>query len=57
MQKGRLWMQSDQENSIYSMRRYQKLPFFMKKRPKMAVLWSKMSFLASDKQLKTPPLF
>ena len=56
----RSWFQADTDhkNTIYSIRMHQIVPFFMKKRPKMVIFWPKNEFfLASDKHLKTPPLF
>ena len=34
----------DHENTICSMFMHQNLPFFMIKRPKMAMFWSKIEF-------------
>ena len=43
------------ENLIYSIRTYPKLPFFMKKRPKMAVWWSKIEFFGLGQAVEDPP--
>ena len=42
MRKSRLWGHTDHANTIYSIRMHQNLPFFMKKRPTMAIFWSKV---------------
>ena len=42
MRKSRLWGHTDHANTIYSIRMHQNLPFFMKKRPQMAIFWSKV---------------
>ena len=55
MRKSRLWGHTDHANTIYSIRMHQNLPFFMKKRPTMAVFLSNIDFLALYKQLKDPP--
>ena len=54
MQKNRLGRHTDQQNSIYSMRMYQNLPFFMKKRPKMAVFWSKIECFSLRQAVQDP---
>ena len=56
MRTSRFSGHTDQKNTIYGMRMHQNVPFFKKKWPKMAVFFGqKLSFLASDKQLRTPP--
>ena len=42
MRKSRLKGHTDHANTIYSIRTHQNLPFFMKKRPTMAIFWSKV---------------
>ena len=54
MQRSRLQRHTDQKNLIYSIRRYQNLPFFMKNRPKMAVLWSKIEFFGLGEAVEDP---
>ena len=44
MQNNRLEEYRDHTNTIYSIRMHQNLPFFMEKRPKMSVFWSKIDF-------------
>ena len=41
-------------HTIYSICMHQNLPFFFQSQPKIAVSWSNINFLGSDKQLKTP---
>ena len=43
MQKSRMWADTEQENTIYSICMYQNLPFFMTKSPKMAVFCQTLS--------------
>ena len=56
MRKNRLVRHMDHENTICSVCMHQNLPFFMKKTAKKwPVFGQKLTFSASDKQLKTPP--
>ena len=45
----------DHENTICSMCMHQNLPFFMKKRPKMAMFWSKIEFFSLRQAVEDPP--
>ena len=46
---------ADQENTIYSMHMHQNVSFFTNKNGQEWLLFGqKLSYLASDKQLKTP---
>ena len=55
MQRGRLYAYTDHEKKICSMRMHQNLPFFMKKRPKMAFFWSKIEFFGFRQEVEDPP--
>ena len=48
----------DHENTIYSMHMHQHLSFFMKKkRPRMAIFWSKIQFFGARHAFADPPPF
>ena len=51
----RLWRHKDHKTSICSMRRHQNFRFFLKNGHKWPFFGLKLSFSASDKQLKTQP--
>ena len=55
MQNSKLYARTDYESTMYSICMHQNLLFFMEKLPKMAVSWSKIEYLASDRQLQSPP--
>ena len=55
MQPIMLWSHQDRRKSIYSMRMHQTLPFFMRKRPTMAVFWSKIVFFGFRRAVEDPP--
>ena len=57
MRTSRFEGHTDQKNTIYGMRMHQNLPFSRKNGQKWPFFAQKLSFLASDKQLKTPPPF
>ena len=58
MQKSKLWSHKDYENTFCSIRMHHNLPFLMEKTAKNGhFLGKKNFFLASDKRLKTAPLF
>ena len=55
MQKDRFWRHMDHENNLYSIGMHQNVPFFLKKRGKMAVFWSKIEFFGLRKTVEDPP--
>ena len=57
MQKSKLWSHKDQDNTFCSIRMHPNLPFLMEKTAKNGHFLVKKDFFASDKRLKTAPLF
>ena len=58
MQKSKLWSSKEHENTFCSIRMHHNLPSLMEKNgQKWPFFGQKMIFLASDKRLKTAPLF
>ena len=58
MQKSKLWSHKDHDNTFCSIRMHHNLPFLMEKTAgNCHFLVKKSSFSASDKRLKTAPLF
>ena len=58
MQRSKLWSHKDHDIAFCSIRMHQNLPFLMEKTANNGrFLVEKLFFLASDKRLKTAPLF
>ena len=55
MLKSKLYARTDYESTIYSICMHQNLLFFMEKLPKWPFLGQKLSILASNRQLQSPP--
>ena len=56
MRKSMLQADTDHENTIYSIRMHQKLPFFIKKNgQKWPFFWSKIDFFGFSQAVEEPP--
>ena len=55
MQESKLYARTDYKSTIYSICMHQNLLFFMEKLPKWPFLGQKLSILAPDRQLQSPP--
>ena len=57
MQKSKLYARTDYESTIHSICMHQNWLFFMEKLPKWPFFGQKLSILASDRHLQSPPPF